>query len=95
MVYAKNNPLQVGLPRSAKLSNGTWVSNYHLLPEETLREEGWLPLEEVIPQYNEETHYLEQDTVAEVDGRLVITYKAVELPPDPIDLLLEELEAEL
>lgn len=95
MRYAKQNPLQTYLPCSAQLANGTWVSNYNLLPEATLREEGWLPLEEIRPEYNAETHYLEQDTVAEVDGKLVITYKAVELPPDDIDLLLDELEAEL
>jgi len=36
-----DNQLQIGLPTSAKLLDGMWVSNYELLPPETLTAEGW------------------------------------------------------
>lgn len=95
MRYAKINPLQTYLPYAAQLSNGTWVSNYHLLPEETLRQEGWLPLIDEQPTYNPETHYLQFIDAVEQNGSIVMNYEVRELPPDEIDLLLEELEAEL
>jgi hypothetical protein len=95
MKYGKMNPLQYDLPKSAQLTNGTWVSNYHLLPADVLAAEGWLPLEEVYPEYNPETHYMVSDTVVETDGKIVVSYKTIPLPPDEIDLLLDELEAEL
>ena len=95
MKYAKINPFIRSLPITAKLADGTWVSNYHLLPADVLAAEGWLPLEEVYPEYNPETHYIELDTVVETDGKIVVSYKTIPLPPDEIDLLLDELEAEL
>ena len=95
MRYAKINPLMIGLPKIATMIDGTWVSNYHLLPVDVLAAEGWLPLEEVYPEYNPETHYIELDTVVETDGKIVVSYKTIPLPPDEIDLLLDELEAEL
>ena len=36
------------LPTSGILQDGRTVSNYHLLPDETLLAEGWLPCEEVL-----------------------------------------------
>lgn len=95
MKYAKLNPFAYDLPQSAQLADGTWVSNYHLLPEETLRQEGWLPLIDEQPTYNPETHYLQFIDAIEQNGSIVMNYEVREFPPDEIDLLLEELEAEL
>lgn len=92
MKYAKLNPLQTSLPDVGQLSTGEWVSNYYLLPADILAAEGWLPLEEVYPEYDVETHYMEQDTITEVNGKIVITYKATPYPPNEIDVLLSELE---
>ena len=92
-MYAKLNPLIIGAPSSAQLSDGRWVSNFHLLPHETLIAEGWRELEEVKPAYDEATQYLEQDSAVEENGKIVVTYVAVNLPveidPEPI---LTELE---
>lgn len=95
MNYAKLNPFIYDLPQSAQLADGTWVSNYHLLPEETLRQEGWLPVVDEQPTYNPETHYLQFIDAVEQNGSIVMNYEVIEFPPDEIDLLLEELEAEL
>lgn len=40
------------LPRTGKLKDGSTVSGYHLLDKEMLKSEGWLPVEEVKPDYN-------------------------------------------
>ena len=34
------------------------ISNYHLLPEEYLIEKGWVPLEEILPEYDVGTQQL-------------------------------------
>lgn len=46
---------QYSLPKTGTLKNGSTVSGYHLLDEEILKEEGWLPLEDIPPEYDEET----------------------------------------
>lgn len=93
-MYAKLEPLTIGLPSSAQLSDGRWVSNFHLLPHETLVSEGWLPLDEVKPLLAE-GQYHELDTAVEVDGRIVATYKVItpepEIDPEPILTALEDL----
>lgn len=45
-----NVVVQVGLPKTGTLKNGSTVSNYHLLPHETLLAEGWLPLTDDPPE---------------------------------------------
>jgi len=56
VLVENNEVVKKGLPKTGQLSDGRWVSNYHLLPEETLLAEGWLPLIDNIPAYNSETH---------------------------------------
>ena len=46
---------QYSLPKVGTLKNGSTVSGYHLLDEEILLDEGWLPLEDIKPEYDEET----------------------------------------
>lgn len=95
MRLARLNPLQIKLPQSAKLNNGEWVSNYNLLSLEELAAEGWLPLEEIQPTFDAETQNLEMVSAEKIDDKVVVTYTAVNKPPDEIDLFLDELEAEL
>lgn len=95
MEYAKLNPLTIGLPSSAQLSDGRWVSNFYLLPHETLVSEGWLPVEEVKPAYDEQVQYLEQQSAVEENGKIVITYIAVDMPQPEVDPEVEQLILEM
>lgn len=83
------------LPTSAKLNNGTWVSNYNLLPESVLLSEGWKPIEEIKPTYDEATQYLSFESAVDNGTNIVVTYIAVDIPIDENaeleNLLLEEL----
>ena len=49
------NVIQVGLPESGMLKDGRTVSGYNLLPDNALKAEGWLPLEQVMPDYDRNT----------------------------------------
>ena len=82
-MYAKLMPLTIGLPQSAQLADGTWVSNYNKLPESILLKEGWLPADEIKPVCTE-TQTLELDKAVLVKGRIAIQYRAVEVPPDEL-----------
>lgn len=63
MKQIKNNTIiKHSLPRTGKLSTGQTVSNYHLLPRETLKAEGWLPVVDNIPKYNPSTQYIKETT---------------------------------
>ena len=66
------------LPTSGILQDGRTVSNYHLLPDETLLAEGWLPCEEVKPEYDEVTQCLVIDTAVVQGDKVIVTYKAVD-----------------
>ena len=66
------------LPTSGILQDGRTVSNYHLLPDEILLAEGWLPCEEVKPEYDEATQYLVIDTEVVQGDKVIVTYKAVD-----------------
>ena len=44
---------QRSLPKTGTLKNGSTVSGYHLLDEEVLLDEGWLPLEDIVPEWEE------------------------------------------
>lgn len=71
---------QIGLPTTGTLKDGRTVSNYNLLPQKVLKAEGWLPCEEVKPEYNPETQYLVIDIKEIVKGKVIVTYKVVEMP---------------
>ena len=68
---------ELGLPTSGVLLDGRTVSNYHLLPDKTLLEEGWLPCEEVKPECKA-TEKLIVDTAEVIANKVVVTYVAVE-----------------
>jgi len=80
-MYAKvvnGQVTQAHLPTSGILQDGRTVSNYHLLPDEILLAEGWLPCEEVKPEYDEATQYLVIDTAVVQGDKVIVTYKAVD-----------------
>ena len=92
-----NKITKYSLPKSGRLSTGETVSGYHLLDEETLRQEGWLPLEDIRPEYDNETHYLQPSGYDIQEDKVVRLYEIVEIPhrvPDPMERI-EELEETL
>lgn len=93
-MYARLNPLITQLPQSGQLKDGRWVSNYHLLPDAVLKAEGWLTAEEVKPVITEK-QMLVFDTAVQMKDRIVLTYKVVDNPPDPILAELEDTKTAL
>lgn len=65
---------QHSLPKTGTLKDGRTVSGYHLLDEDILREEGWLPLEDMIPEYDEETQYLANDGYEILEDKVIKKY---------------------
>lgn len=88
---------QYQLPKTGTLKDGRTVSGYHLLDEETLKEEGWLPLEDVKPEYDNETQYLVSDGYEILKDKVIKKYKVEDIPepvepePSKIDLLKDEI----
>lgn len=66
------------LPLVHQLSTGEMVSNYLKLPKETLEEEGWLPLEDNPPEYDEETEELIDEGYEILKDKAIKKYKVVE-----------------
>lgn len=82
---------QYSLPKTGTLKNGSTVSGYHLLDEETLLEEGWLPLEDIQPEYDEETQYLASNGYEILEDKVIKKYRIEEMPEreEPRDLKAE------
>ena len=92
-----NGDIQVGLPKTGRLSDGRVVSNYHKLPQGTLTAEGWLPYIDESPEHNAETHRARPTGYDVQEEQIVRTYEVVERPeptPDPL-LELQEVVADL
>ncbi len=78
---------QYNLPKTGVLKDGSTVSGYHLLDEELLREEGWLPLEDVEPEYDIETQYLINDGYEILEDKVIKKYSIVDIAePEPDEL---------
>ena len=86
---------QHSLPKTGTLKNGSTVSGYHLLDEEVLLDEGWLPLEDNPPEYDEETQYLVQDGYEILENKVIQKYRIEEIPereePRDLEVEIEEL----
>lgn len=80
------------LPRVGKLSTGESVINYHLLSEETLAREGWVPLVDKPPLYDSNTQILVPDGYDVGANKVTKLYK-IELKPEPVTPLEERLQA--
>ena len=87
------------LPKTGTLSIGETVSGYHLLDEEILKEEGWLPLEDIKPDYDEETQYLSNDGYEILEDKVVKKYRiediVEEVEPRDLEVEIEELRQAL
>jgi len=86
---------QYSLPKTGTLKNGSTVSGYHLLDEDILRDEGWLPLEDIPPEYDEETQYLVNDGYEILEDKVIKKYRIEEIPervePRNLEQEIEEL----
>lgn len=82
---------QYSLPKTGTLKNGSTVSGYHLLDEEILLDEGWLPLEDVEPEYDGETQYLANDGYEILEDKVIKKYRIEEISEreEPRDLEAE------
>ena len=89
---------QYSLPKTGILKDGRTVSGYHLLDEETLKDEGWLPLEDNPPEYDRETQYLANDGYEILEDKVIKKYSILDIPepqPNEIEMLnnkIAELE---
>ncbi len=87
--------IRFNLPKVGTLKNGSTVSGYHLLDEETLRNEGWLPLEDIQPEYDENTQYLTSDGYEILEDKVIKKYRIEEIPereePRDLEQEIEEL----
>ena len=78
----KGEITQRTLPKTGTLKNGSTVSGYHLLDEDILKEEGWLPLEDNPPEYDEETQDLINDGYEILEDKVIKKY-SIENIPEP------------
>ena len=90
---------QYSLPNTGTLSTGETVSGYHLLDEETLKDEGWLPLEDNPPEYDTKTQYLASDGYEILEDKVIRKYRiediAEEEEPRDLESEIEELRQAL
>ena len=86
---------QYRLPKLGTLKDGRTVSGYHLLDEEVLLDEGWLPLEDIPPEYDMETQYLVNDGYEILEDKVIKKYRIKEIPereePRDLEAEIEEL----
>ena len=86
---------QYSLPKTGTLKDGRTVSGYHLLDEEVLLDEGWLPLEDIPPEYDVETQYLIQDGYEILEDKVIKKYRIEEISereePRDLEIEIEEL----
>lgn len=74
--------VDTAIPESGVLADGRPVSNYHLLPEETLEDEGWIPVvEDSPPDYDPGTHNLVADGYEVRSDGAVAKYRLDPLGP--------------
>ena len=98
MIQVKENKIaNYSLPKTGMLSTGETVSGYHLLDGEILKQEGWVPVEDIRAEYDNETHYLQPSGYDIQEDKVVRLYEIVEIPPrapDPMERI-KELEETL
>lgn len=67
------------LPKVGTLKDGRTVSGYHLLDEEILKDEGWLPLEDIPPEYDKEIQYLISDGYEILEDKVIKKYRVEDI----------------
>lgn len=85
-----NEVIETQLPKTGTLKNGCTVSGYDLLDEQTLKSEGWLPLEENKPEYNEQTQYLEFVDYTILTDRVIANYVVKDIEIQIVDEYVDD-----
>ena len=80
--------LRFEIPKMGTLNDGTMVEEYDKLSAEVLKTEGWLPLYDVEPSYNNNTHHIVPYYTLEAQ-RVVKNYSIVENPKSKIEVMEE------
>lgn len=86
-MYAKvenGQVVAVGLPQSEYLSDGRFVAGYNHLDADTLKAEGWLPLEMEPPAYDPETQELQNSGYDIQADKIVVLYTVQPKPEPPV-----------
>ena len=68
------------------------ISNYHLLPEEYLIEQGWLSLEEILPEYDVETQQLINPLYEILTDKVIKSWEIVEIQKNETEILKQRLQ---
>jgi hypothetical protein len=85
MIQVINNKItKYTLPKTGTLKDGRTVSGYHLLDEDILRDEGWLPLEDMVPEYDEETQYLVNDGYEILEDKVIKKYRIEDIAEEEL-----------
>lgn len=93
MYRVENNQIvQYSIPKTFKRLDGTTVSGYDLLPLDELKKDGWLEVEENIPQYNENTQYIVEESTEILEDKIVVNYRVEDIP-EPIEEIKVDLES--
>ena len=86
---------QYSLPKTGVLKDGSTISGYHLLSQEILEMEGWLPLEDIKPEYDKKTQYLVNDGYEISEDKVIKKYKIEDISerekPRDLEVEIEEL----
>lgn len=87
-----NQVIEIGqLPETWQLKDGRTVSGFHLLDNEIHIQEGWLPVIDDIPQYDQETQYIQFDKYEILEDKVIRKYTVENTPePEPPEPTLEE-----
>lgn len=105
MVQVENGEIvQYSMPKVGELKDGSTVSGYDILMKsdtELAKQEGWLPLEDNPPVYNEETQYLIHDGYEILVDKVVKKYRGEDIPivedipiqPSAIDIVKAQNKA--
>jgi hypothetical protein len=90
--------LKLGLPVVGERLQGEFkgctVSGYNLLDEDTLREDGWLPVVDVVPEYNSSTQYVRLSKYVKVGDHAEAQYDIFDIEygtPDPTPSLSDRV----
>lgn len=85
-----NEVIQWGLAETGFLKDGSGVSGYNKLDEETLISEGWMPYIDTRPEYNPETEEVVSNGYVIGETEVVANYIVIALEPVQMTPMIEE-----
>ncbi|QKS70268.1 hypothetical protein FLK61_34065 [Paenalkalicoccus suaedae] len=82
--HIKNGEIDrfASLPKVLRLEDGQTISGFNLLPHEVHKSHGWLPVEEVVEEYDTDTHYATNPQTEVQENKVVRTWEVAQIPQD-------------